>query len=90
MAEFSNEKMEVTEDQLQNVSGGATERDPGIFYTQHYTFNSDDVKALAKHGFKVKAGKEYSRNQLNTMGIPGDDAEKMKANLIKLGVKFVF
>ncbi len=90
MAEFTNKEIEVTEDQLQDVSGGATDRDPGIFYTQHYTFDSNDVKALAKHGFKVKAGQEYSRKQLNTMGIPGSDAEEMKANLIKLGVKFVF
>ncbi len=90
MAEFTNEKMEVTEDQLQDVSGGATDYDPGFFYTQRYKFDGNDVKALAKHGFKVQAGKEYSRSDLNNMGIPGSDAEEMKANLIKLGVKFVF
>ncbi len=92
MAEFTNEKMEVTEDQLQDVSGGAVMYDPGVFYEMRFTFSPDDIKILKKLGpsFKnLKAGVPYARSDLNKMGIPGSTGEEMKTALEAKGIKFV-
>ena len=76
-------------EQLDNVNGGATMHDPSWFRQMRFIFNEQDVEILKSRGYNVQANREYSRGQLNDMGIIGSTGGKVKAFLNKLGIGVV-
>lgn len=76
-------------EQLDNVNGGAFMHDPGVFRQMRFIFNEQDVEILKSRGYNVQANREYSRGELNDMGIPGSTGGKVKNFLNDIGIRVV-
>ena len=62
-------KNELSDDMLDNVSGGFTDRDPGWFWQMRYKFYKEDIEKLKKEGYTKlpSIGKEYDRDELEEL-----------------------
>ena len=79
---IDNEELNL--EQLKNVSGGATIRDPGMFYQFRFSFNENEVKVIKeKKGLSLDAYREYSCSNLRDLG---GTASEIKAYLKSIGI----
>ena len=63
------------------------QREPSFYLQNRYRFSEEEVQRIAnKTGISLVAGIEYSRRELNDMGIQGKTAQKLRAYLESLGV----
>ena len=85
---MAEDMKELKFDELENISGGAMEIDPGPFYQHRYIFTKKDVEILKNKGiYGIEADQMYSRSALNEKGIPGDNASAIRESLNAWGIQ---
>ena len=84
---LENEEIEL--DALDDVSGGAYMRDPGVFWEVRVTFTEDDVKKLKEMGWSanIAPNREYTRGEVNDLlGFGARNKRQLADILRRLGI----
>jgi hypothetical protein len=85
---MAEDMKELKFDELENISGGALEIDPGPFYQHRYIFTKEEVEILKNNGiYGIEADQLYNRSALNEKGIPGDNASAIRESLNAWGIQ---
>ena len=82
---IDNEAIDL--EKLDEVSGGATMVDPGVFYKKRFVFDYDDVIRLKEIGIDVQADVLYLISELNDKGIPGSSGKAVAEWLERKGIR---
>ena len=86
---LENEEIEL--DALEDVNGGYTTRDPGIFWQVRVKFSPEDIQKLREQGYTVDItpGKEYTRGEVNQLlGLEAGNQQKLKDILCGMGLSY--
>ena len=86
---LENEEIEL--DALEDVNGGYTTRDPGIFWQVRVKFSPEDIQKLREQGYTVDItpGKEYTRGEVNKLlGIDADNKQELINYLNGMGLRY--
>ncbi len=79
---IDNEELDL--DALEEVSGGATIRDPGMFYQLRFSFNENEVNIIKENKcLSLDAYREYCCSDLRDLG---RTASEIKAYLNSIGI----
>ena len=86
---LENEEIEL--DALEDVNGGYTTRDPGIFWQTRVIFYPEDIEKLRKLGYTVDISprKEYTRGEVNQLlGINASNQRELLDVLGGMGLRY--
>ena len=81
------ENKEIGINDLENVNGGYAINEGEFFRLSRFMFTEEEVQIIKqKTNISLTAFKEYTYHDLNQMGIPGNNEEKVQQYLARLGV----
>ena len=86
---LENEEIEL--DALEDVNGGYTTRDPGIFWQARVKFYPEDIQKLREQGYTVDItpAKEYTRGEVNQLlGLDAGNQQELINLLGGMGLRY--
>ena len=82
------EKVELNQDELEEVSGGYTTIDKGMLYKLRYVFLDFEVELIKKHlNITLVPFQSYTSRELSELGIGGYTDQSVKDALAAIGLR---
>ena len=78
--------VELNQEELDKVSGGYTEYDPGAFFKNRFIFTEQEVQIIQRElNVTLEAGREYIADELKRFGIGGGTSDSVRRFLSDFG-----